>query len=622
MKSLQSCAFEFLELSKRAKDNLTPNERKALERLSSDNSIIITKADKGNAVVIQNTRDYRAKIAELLAEDGKFKRLDGDDTKKRECSLQHKLRRLHAQGKFPENIYRKILPCGSKAGVLYGLPKIHKEGSPIRPIISAIGTYTYNLAKHLDEIIKPILSKSSFMIKDTFDFVNTVSQTTINQENCIVSFDVSSLFTNVPVSETIELILNRLFKKKSDTFQGLSRRNLKELLEICVQKSIFVFNGEYYEQIDGVSMGSPLGPLFANIFMDELENKNFVKLKNLGVEFWKRYVDDTFVILKSASDAKPVLDLLNTLHKNIKFTTEKEKDGKIPFLDILVKRRKDRLYTELYRKPTFTGVYLHWDSLTSRKYKIGLIKCLLNRIWSICSDPETRSLEASRTKSILLRNNYPAHVLDKEIANFVAYREKLDLRRTSDDRNSYEKGETDVQKQVCYMKLPYYGPECENFGVKLRRLVETNYKSVSLKVAFTAPSDLGKHFSFKDKITEVEKQSLVVYHIKCKECSDDYIGKTERILAYRIKEHQSSKKDKKGNYESSVYAHHAESKHVIDWDGIKIVDRADSDAKLKVKEILHIDKKKPSLNVQVNSQTEFRLNVNIVGSRKKKQNTN
>ena len=66
----------------------------------------------------------------------------------------------------------------------------------------------------------------------------------------------------------------------------------------------------------------------------------------------------------------------------------------------------------------------------------------------------------------------------------------------------------------------------------------------------------------------------------------------------------------------------AESKHVIDWDGIKIVDRADSDAKLKVKEILHIDKKKPSLNVQVNSQTEFRLNVNIVGSRKKKQNTN
>ena len=168
------------------------------------------------------------------------------------------------------------------------------------------------------------------------------------------------------------------------------------------------------------------------------------------------------------------------------------------------------------------------------------------------------------------------------------------------------------------MKLPYSGPNCENFSEKLKKLVEKNYNSVKLRVAFTAPSDLSKHFKFKDKITEVEKQSLVVYHIKCKECKENYIGKTERILSYRIKEHQSPKKDKKGNYESSVYAHHAKTGHVIDWEGIEILDRADSDPKLRVKEILHIDKKKPSLNIQVNSQTEFRLNVNIVGSKKKK----
>ena len=170
----------------------------------------------------------------------------------------------------------------------------------------------------------------------------------------------------------------------------------------------------------------------------------------------------------------------------------------------------------MYRKPTLIGVYLHWDSLTSRKYKIGLIKCLLNRIWRICSDPETRSLETSRTKSILLKNNYPAHVLDKEITKFVANKKKLESNvRNSIDPNDYEKGATDVPRKVCYIKLPYSGPNCEPFGEKLKRLVEKAYSSVNLKVAFTAPSDLSKNFKFKDKIIEVEKQSLVVYHIKC-----------------------------------------------------------------------------------------------------------
>ena len=122
-----------------------------------------------------------------------------------------------------------------------------------------------------------------------------------------------------------------------------------------------------------------------------------------------------------------------------------------------------------------------------------------------------------------------------------------------------------MPQRVCYIKLPYSVPNCEPFCEKLKRLVEKTYSSVNLRIAFTAPSDLSKNFKFKDKIIEVEKQSLVVYHIKCSECSADYIGKTERILAYRIKEHQSPKKDKKGNYLSSVYEHHKITGHKIDF---------------------------------------------------------
>ena len=151
-------------------------------------------------------------------------------------------------------------------------------------------------------------------------------------------------------------------------------------------------NDVYYEQVDGVSMGNPLGPLFANMFMAELEKKHMKILRSLGVLFWRRYVDDIFVTLKSVLDAKKIQDYLNNIHPNIKFTTENKKNQSIPFLDVLIKKKHGRLHTEMYRKPTFTGVYLNWHSLTSKKYKIGLINCLLDRVYKIFSDPENKDL--------------------------------------------------------------------------------------------------------------------------------------------------------------------------------------------------------------------------------------
>jgi hypothetical protein len=88
-------------------------------------------------------------------------------------------------------------------------------------------------------------------------------------------------------------------------------------------ESHFQFNGKYYDQVDGVAMSSPLGPLFVNIFMDEFESKNMKTLKELGVSNWSRYVDDVFSIIKNKELAQQILDFFNKQHKNIKFTIEK-----------------------------------------------------------------------------------------------------------------------------------------------------------------------------------------------------------------------------------------------------------------------------------------------------------
>ena len=189
---------------------------------------------------------------------------------------------------------------------------------------------------------------------------------------------------------------------------------------MCTKESHFQFNNEFFDQVDGVSMGSPLGPLFANIFMADFEEKHMVKLRELGVNIWFRYVDDTFVTLNVINKEDEILNYLNAQHPNIKFAIEKEEKKCLPFLDTRVIRNHNKYITTIYHKKTFTGVYLNWKSLTARKYKIGLINCLLNRIWRICTTQEHRNEEVKRLKIILLKNEYPENIINQTIDKYIS----------------------------------------------------------------------------------------------------------------------------------------------------------------------------------------------------------
>ena len=147
---------------------------------------------------------------------------------------------------------------------------------------------------------------------------------------------------------------------KGQTWIGITVRQLRKLLLKATQESHFVFNGKYYDQIDGIAMGSPLGPTFANIFIADLERKHMDNLHKLGVNTWLRFVDDTFVTVGNIDQVKTILDYLNSLHDKIKFTFEVESDNRLSFLDVVVKRKTDGgLTTNIYRKKTFTGTYLN-----------------------------------------------------------------------------------------------------------------------------------------------------------------------------------------------------------------------------------------------------------------------
>ena len=136
-----------------------------------------------------------------------------------------------------------------------------------------------------------------------------------------ISFDVVSLFTNVPLRDTIDIILKKVYDEQLIKTK-ITRKNLKKLLLVCTQGTPFTFNNKMYMQTDGVMMGSPLGALFANIFMCELENTIIPSLGD-KVRHWKRYVDDTFAFIKPNMEQEIQL-ALNSFHENIKFTYELE----------------------------------------------------------------------------------------------------------------------------------------------------------------------------------------------------------------------------------------------------------------------------------------------------------
>ena len=142
---------------------------------------------------------------------------------------------------------------------------------------------------------------------------------------------------------------------------------MRELLYLYTKNAHFTINNKKYLQVDGVAMGSPPGPVLANIFMVELE-RNIIPTLSNDILLWKRYVDDTICFIKLTAINK-VLETLNSYHTNIKFAIEIESENKISFLDVLLIRSNKLISTKVYRKNTNTDIYIIWKSFAPNNGK-------------------------------------------------------------------------------------------------------------------------------------------------------------------------------------------------------------------------------------------------------------
>ena len=129
-----------------------------------------------------------------------------------------------------------MYPTGCVPPKFYGLPKIHKPDTTLRPIVSSCGSVMYGVAKELAKILKPLVGKSPHHISSTQDFVEQVKHITLGSGECLGSYDVSAMFTSVPVDPALNIIRDLL--KKDHTLKDgtvLAVTDIILLLEFCLK---------------------------------------------------------------------------------------------------------------------------------------------------------------------------------------------------------------------------------------------------------------------------------------------------------------------------------------------------------------------------------------------------
>ena len=185
--------------------NISKEELEALKTLSADQNLIISKPDKGNGVVILDKLDYISKMKLSFCDRTTFQSANHNNNLQQLQKFQQFLARLKKRKAIDDEVYQRIRPISASTPTLYGLPKIHKNDTPLRPILSSVGSYNHECAKWLSEILTPLRHHST-TVKDIFDFLHRLHNISIDNK-IMDSFDVISLFTDIPVDFTINLIL-------------------------------------------------------------------------------------------------------------------------------------------------------------------------------------------------------------------------------------------------------------------------------------------------------------------------------------------------------------------------------------------------------------------------------
>ncbi|BHF63461.1 hypothetical protein SprV_0200645300 [Sparganum proliferum] len=426
----------------------------------------------------------------------------------------------------------------STSGGLY----VHKDGAPLRPIVSLKGTPTYGLAKWPFRRLKFLTAESDTTVSSSAQFLEKLKGVSLHPNEVMVSFDVTSTFTSIPQDLAIETIELLPQSKYDETENRLGHAQILHLLKLCL-RTYFTFDGTIYEQVKGTPMGSPISGFIAEAVLQRLESLVFQHHKP---KFWDRYVDDTFVVIER-DQVLTFQEHLNAVFPDIQFTVEEEENNQLAFLDVLVCRKDcGGLKTKVFRKATNTMQVLNFNNNHPISHKRSCVRTLYRRVETHCNEPEDKTAELQYLRRVFTANGYPR--------NFV----NLCIRKRDERPNR-----TDTKS---WRALPYV----KNVSEAVGRLLAPLGVGIAHRPEATIRRLVMKP---KDPLPRQET-SGVFYRIWCSCGQSNYVGETGKQLRTRMVEHAAAVR--RNDASSQDTAHSTRRDHTFKFDEAEIFARGDN----------------------------------------------
>lgn len=555
---------------------------KDTKRFLKDNpELVILDSDKGSVTVVMKIQEYEQKMYTLINSNS-FKTIQRDPTTTVQNKSNQLITALHENGYIDQPTSKKLKKYNAICPKIYGNPKIHKDNTPLRPIVASIQSPTSSISEFLAGILKNAYeTNNEYYIRNSFEFAEVMNNFMLPQDHVLVSLDVINLYGNI-YKELVIKVLNLKWNSIRE-HTTIPRERFLELVSFVLDNNYFTFQGNYYLQVFGCAMGSKLSPIISQFVMDYVLDECIKKLP-FDMVFIKKYVDDLIMSIP-AHHEQILLDTFNSLDSHIQFTLEREDDScSVPFLDTKVCRYDNIIKLDWFKKKTSSNKLIHYQSDHSIKIKINLIKEMKNRIYKICH-PTFIEKNMRLLFKILLENSYPKYMIRKLLF-------ESPMTSTVDIPPAHPPNSNVEVNNTIYCSIPNI--------FQLTGKIKNCFKEENVKIASYNIKTIGKLYSkLKDPIPH-SLQSNIVYKIHCSNCEGTYVGHTSQWLKSRLSLHRSDIRNE--NQRCALAAHALQSDHNIDYENVEILDKNANGNKRKILEMIYINKQENPLNKKTDTQ--------------------
>lgn len=385
--------------------------------------LFATRSDKGAHTVLLDTSLYETEIGNML--NNPSYTLVSHDPLEEMVNSEKEIMKIFSMNFKTKPLVEQIYePDTKQLAKFYGLPKVHKEVFALRPITAMSLAPGHASGKVFNKMLNIIFPKTDFHIRDSYEMKKFVDTVSVGEDEILVSFDVVSMYTNIPRELVKTIIMDK--QKLFHTHFGIGRILLVKILDfLLVKTTVFTAVGRTYKQNEGLPMGGCISTTLARIVMD-LVAENLL-LHEPNISFIRIFVDDTIAAVKRGSVLN-ALRILNEFHPNMKFTHEVEDQRRsINFLNLTLFRDGNRITSNWYRKHFASGRLLPYYSSHKRTTIMATAGAFIETVIQL-SDPFFFNLNRSIVERTLYDNGFPESVVQVLMNDFYTLMKRKPLR--------------------------------------------------------------------------------------------------------------------------------------------------------------------------------------------------